>query len=193
MVAGEIAKHGFRTQTDVIEDGMFVSLDLSEGSNSIGNSVTRDVMERIFLPFTPRAYKPSYGLMGVQDSYVFCKDSASTLMLREELHKSPLSVTEQRIMVDSGVDSFYDVSLLVALPVLIHPTTVELLVEFKGSQLLPILSGIFAAQEKLTWTELTAAYRFLRVRGIPKHHGSLKLVVVCRSERPMDGTELVVN
>jgi SAM-dependent methyltransferase len=193
VVANEIAKHGFKTQTHAVDTGMFVGVDLGEGANSSGNAVTRDVMEKIFSPFEMRMHRPCLGLMGIQDTYVFYKRSASKLQLQKVLIECPINSTEFRVDIPLPPEPFTKCSVLVAAPGLIYPATIELLAVFEGSELIPITSGPVNLQQKSSWTNLQAAYTSAALGPIPPYDGTLKLVAICRSERLMDGAILTMH
>jgi len=193
VVANEIAKHGFKTQTHAVDTGMFVGVDLGEGANSSGNAVTRDVMEKIFSPFEMRMHRPCLGLMGIQDTYVFYKRSASKLQLQKVLIECPINSTEFRVDIPLPPEPFTKCSVLVAAPGLIYPATIELLAVFEGSELIPITSGPGNLQQKSSWTNLQAAYTSAALGPIPPYDGTLKLVAICRSERLMDGAILTMH
>ncbi len=193
IIAEQITQHGFQTETHGVDTGMFIGLDRGEGANSTGNIVTLDVMEKIFAPFKMLAHRPCLGLMGIQDTYVFYKNSASKVQLRPVLAEAPMSGTEFRIEIPLPSEPFTECSFLVAAPGLIHPATIEVSLEFEGSELAPITSGPVNLQEKSTWTGLRAAYKFIKLGPIPPSDGQMKLVAVCQSKRPMDSAKLLIH
>jgi SAM-dependent methyltransferase len=193
IVLSEISRHGFKSEVHGVDDGMFVGLDLGEGANSTGNIVTRDVMEKIFSPFELATYRPCFGLMGIQDTYVFAKRSASKAVLVPSLAEQALVSTETRIDVQLPSEPFRNCSVLAAAPGLIDPATIELVLEFQGSTMPPLSTGRLRLQEKSAWTNLKAAYSFASLGPIPPHDGELKLAAICRSEKPMDGAVLQLH
>ena len=193
IVLNEIARHGFKSEVHGVGDGMFVGLDLGEGANSTGNIVTRDVMEKIFSPFELVAYHPCFGLMGIQDTYVFSKRSASHAVLVPSLAEQPIASTETRIELQLPSDPFRKCSVLAVAPGLVEPATIELILEFEGSTMPPLSSGRTRLQQKSSWTNLKAAYSFASLGPVPPHDGQLKLAAICRSEKPMDGADLKLH
>jgi ubiquinone/menaquinone biosynthesis C-methylase UbiE len=190
---------GLEGSVHCVDDGMFIGLGRIDGPNQTGNAVTRDVMEKLFHPFELRAYRPCFGLMGIQDTYIFYKNSTAELYHVPKLLECSMSGSEFEAELEVPTKHLKKCSLLVAAKNLNYPANVEFTLSFPDSSLLPVKSAIARVPEKADWTDLEAAYRFVAMDDIPQPDGQARLSVKCtgerssRSDRPLDGTTLLVH
>jgi ubiquinone/menaquinone biosynthesis C-methylase UbiE len=191
--------NGFEISTYGLGNGMFIGLGRVDGPNETGNVVTRDVMEKLFHPLEMRDYRPCYGLMGIQDSYVFCKNSDSKLYHVSKLLEREMGGHEFEVEIELPIKSFSKCSFLVAAKNLVYPADVEFAVTFPNSALSPVKSAVTRVPEKSGWTGLEAAYSFVAMDNIPHSEGGARLSVRCTGEqsprcgRPLDNTTLLVH
>jgi hypothetical protein len=155
--------------------------------------LTRDVMEKLFHPFETRIYRPCFGLMGIQDSYVFYKNSSAELRHVPKLFECRMTGREFEAEIPLPTRDFRKCSFLVAAKNLIYPATVEFSISFQNSAMLPATSKIWRLPEKSSWTELEAAYVFASIDDVPQSDGPAKLSVKCSGERDLNGAILLVD
>jgi ubiquinone/menaquinone biosynthesis C-methylase UbiE len=190
---------GLEGSVHCVDDGMFIGLGRIDGPNQTGNTVTRDVMEKLFHPFELRAYRPCFGLMGIQDTYVFYKNSTAELHHVPKLLECSMSGSEFEVDIEVPIKHLKKFSLLVAAKSLNYPTNVEFTLSFPDSALLPVKSAIARVPEKADWTDLEAAYRFVAMDDIPRPDSQARLSAKCIgerssiSDRPLDGTTLLIH
>jgi SAM-dependent methyltransferase len=192
QMARQIA-NGLKSTTHRIDAGMFIGLGQIDGPNETGNTLTCDVMEKLFFPFEKRIYRPCFGLMGTQDSYVFYKNSSAELHHVPELFECKMAGKEFQAEIALPTDHFGKCAFLVAARNLIYPASMEFSISFQDSAMLPVASNISRLPEKATWTELEAAYAFVSIDEIPRSDGPAKLSVKCTGERHLDGATLLVH
>jgi ubiquinone/menaquinone biosynthesis C-methylase UbiE len=191
--------NGLETSVHCVDDGMFIELGRVDGPNQTGNTVTRDVMEKLFHPFELRDYRPCFGLMGIQDTYVFYKNSTAGVQHVSKLLECNMSGSEFEAELEVPIKSLKKCSFLVAAKNLNYPANVEFTLSFPNSSLLPVKSAITRVPEKVGWTGLEAAYRFVVMNDIPQPDGEARLSVKCtgerssRCDRPLDDTTLFVH
>lgn len=191
IIATQIG-HGFKAKTHALDKGMFIGIERVEGSNETGNTTTCDVMEKIFHPFKMLDHRPCYGLMGIQDSYVFHKGDSAKLHHVPKALECALSGKTFEAEIALPTKNFRRCSFLAAARNLVSAASVEFSLEFPGSSLRPIRS-VTRLPDKARWTSLEAAYSFATIDNVPRTDGDMKLVVRCKSEHSMDEAMLLVH
>ncbi|MDQ6703202.1 MAG: class I SAM-dependent methyltransferase [Pseudomonadota bacterium] len=192
VIAKQIA-NGFQAMTHSVDTSMFVGIGRVEGSNETGNNVTRDVMEKLFHPFDMRDHRPCFGLMGIQDSYVFYKNAQGDLHHVAKLLESEMNGKDFEVEIAIPTKEFGRCSFFVGARNLVYPATVEFTVEFADSAMLPIKSATARLPEKSIWTGLEEAYSFVSIDRIPLSDGKVRLLAKCKGERALDGATLLVH
>jgi ubiquinone/menaquinone biosynthesis C-methylase UbiE len=196
VIAKQVAKG---METYAIDHGMFIGLGRINGPNETGNIVTRDIMEKLFHPFEMRTYRPCFGLMGIQDSYVFYKNAAADLHHVPKLLECEMSGHEFEAELEVPTRHFKKCSFLIAAENLVYPANAEFTVTFPNSSLLPVRSAVTRLPEKAGWTDLEAAYGFVAMDDIPQSDSATRLSVRCTAEplarcpRPLDNTSLLIH
>jgi ubiquinone/menaquinone biosynthesis C-methylase UbiE len=189
-----VSRYLQQSKTHLVDTGIFMDIEqVEEGSNSTGNIVTKDVMTKIFDPFVTLDYRPCYGLMGIQDSYVFYKNTPAYVNLTPVLLQAQMNGTAFEAEINPPVPTFGRCSFLVSATKLIYPATFEVELQFAGSALLPVRSGQHRLPEKWVWANLASASTFVHFDDVPACDGGVKLIVRCKSDRPLDGVELVIR
>jgi Methyltransferase domain len=190
IVAKSFAKFFGKLGSTLVDAGIFISVESGEGSNQTGNIVTADVMSKIFYPFKILNYRPCYGLMGIQDTYVFAKKSSAALQfipsfLECEMHGSAF---ERRMEVRKT--SQRQCAVLASAKNLLYPATIQLSLHFPNSDIPSVASRLVSLPEKVSWTDLQAAYALVTIEEIPEWDGSGVLSVEVKSSRPLNGVVL---
>lgn len=193
LIAGNIAG-GSISKTTVVDAGMFICAEHAEGSNATWNIVTADVMSKIFYPFEKLDYRPCYGLMGIQDTYVFAKKSSSALQLIPSLLECEMqgSVFEKQIMEVTN-SSQRQFAVLASAKNLLYPATIQLSFDFPDSDMRSVVSRVLRLPEKVSWTGLQTAYVFVTLDNIPQWDGRGTLSVEVRSNNPLNGVILQLH
>ena len=187
-----VSSHLQASKTHLVDTGIFIDMEQTEGSNMTGNIVTKDVMTKIFDPFVTLDHRPCYGLMGIQNSYVFYKNTSAGVNLTPALFQAEMNGTEFEAEIEPPVPTFRRCSFLVSAKKLIYPAKIEVELQFPNSALLPIRSS-YRLPEKWLWANVASASTFVLFDNIPAWNGRAKLLISCKSDRPLDGVELVVR
>lgn len=190
IIAKQLSAGIEKLTTIAIDKGMFISIEEGEGSNATGNAMTADVMSKIFCPFRLINYRPSYGLMGIQDTFVFCKKSSNSLQLIPSLLECEMVGHRFQTELPVKNTSQRQCTVLASVKNLIYPANVQIGLKFPDSALQPVRSPIQSLQQHVNWTELQSGYSSVTIEDIPAWDGSATLFVEVWSERPLDGVVL---
>ena len=190
-IAGQFAAGN---KTNLVDGGMFISVENVEGSNQTGNIVTADVMSKIFYPFEQLDYRPCYGLMGIHDTYVFAKKSCSTLQLIPSLLECEMqgNVFEKQVMEVTN-SSQRQCAVLASAKNLLFPATIQLSFHFPDSDMRSVVSRVLRLPEKVSWTGIHTAYVFVTLDNIPQWDGRGTLSVQVKSYQPLNGVILQLH
>ncbi|MGA7386139.1 MAG: class I SAM-dependent methyltransferase [Methylocella sp.] len=190
IIAKQIAGSTGKIGSTLVDAGMFISLESGEGSNQTWNMVTADVMSKIFYPFKILNYRPCYGLMGIQDTYVFAKKSSGAVQFMPSFLECEMqgSVFERRMEVRKT--SQRQCAVLASAKNLLLPATIQLGLHFPNSDMPSVASRVVSLPEKVPWTDLQAAYTLVTIEEIPEWDGPAMLSVEVKGSAPLNGVVL---
>jgi len=175
-----------RTFVTLIDEEMFLCVDDEVGSNSVGVVQSRGVTERMFFPFSIINYRPRFGLMGIQDTYVLKKKRDAKLTVREGVFEAPMGGCEFRTQINMELSGAGTLLALATVPDLLYPARIAFGIGESVSrpESLPMM---------VQWTGLTAAFCSVILDNIPAQSGTSLIDVSVTSNKPLDGRKLQIQ
>lgn len=176
-----------RVSVNLIDETSFICIEDAAGSNATGNALSLGFLERLFRPFDLLFQAPRFGLMGIQDTYVFRKRGSKLRVIDRLLSAEMGPGRAWTGSADLRLDGETRFSVLAKASKLYFPSRIEMRLRSPASE--PLASTSAVLPDKVSWTGLTAAYALLEL-PIPAVSGPAKLAIQVETTDFLDDSTL---
>lgn len=176
-----------------IDEELFVYIQREEGTNDTATVETAAAFALVFYPFQVAFYRPRYGLIGIQDTYVLRKKSDQQPVVIDSLFDQQISGTKYTANISIDLSCRRHLIAFVGAMNLFSPATLQLKLYLPAFEAPVATSQPVPIPEKVSWTWLKFAYQSVVLEAMPAHGGEATLVLEINSHQPMDGARVCLH
>jgi SAM-dependent methyltransferase len=155
-------------RVSLIDEEIFACIEREDGSNATGNVLTPGMLRKIFHPFEVIYTEPRNGLMGIQDTIVFSKNTESQLRCVPTLLDCEMTGDDFVAEVHLNLARERHLGVLASARKLFFPATIQLSIRRASDSSILAESLRVTLPDKVDWTQLDAAHSLVIIHDIPE-------------------------